>query len=160
GFYMGMPYGDVFGHRGYFHSLFFAFLLSLGVMFSGFRECRRFSQPWWGLGLFFFLLISTHGFLDALTNGGLGVAFFSPFVTTRHFFPWTPLKVSPIGWEIFLSPWGREVLLNEIIWVWIPSFLLIGGFKIFSKILSQSSRNHPPSGQCHPLRNTRPSGFQ
>ncbi len=47
--------------------------------------------------LFLFVATISHGILDALTDGGLGVAFFAPFVNTRYFFPWTPIKVSPIG---------------------------------------------------------------
>lgn len=132
GFSFGMQYGDIFGHRGFFHSLLFAFLLSVSVVGLGFKGYSKFSRPWWGL--FFFLLTSAHGVLDALTDGGWGVAFFSPFDTTRYFFPWRPLKISPIGLEGFFSPWGREVILCEMIWVWAPSILLVavvrGGRKI------------------------------
>ena len=40
-----------------------------------------------GMGLYLFLSTASHGVLDALTDGGLGVAFFSPFDQTRYFFP-------------------------------------------------------------------------
>nr|HRC76832.1 rhodanese-like domain-containing protein [Kouleothrix sp.] len=32
-----------------------------------------------------------HGVLDAMTDGGLGVAFFAPFSATRYFFPFRPI---------------------------------------------------------------------
>jgi inner membrane protein len=44
---------------------------------------------------------ASHGILDAMTDGGLGVAFFSPFDDTRCFFPFRPIKVSPIGLSFF-----------------------------------------------------------
>ena len=43
---------------------------------------------------FLFLCTMSHALLDALTDGGLGVAFFSPFSNERYFFPWTPIRVS------------------------------------------------------------------
>jgi len=139
-FFFGWRYGDIFGHRGFSHSLFFAFFLSLLVLFAGFKEIPKFSKPWWALWLFFFLLTSTHGLLDALTNGGLGVAFFSPFIETRYFLPWTPLVVSPLGWGGFFSPWGREVILSEIVWIWIPSLLLLALVKGSQKITCLKKR--------------------
>jgi inner membrane protein len=30
--------------------------------------------------------MASHGVLDALTNGGHGIAFFSPFLNERYFF--------------------------------------------------------------------------
>jgi hypothetical protein len=34
-----------------------------------------------------FLATAGHGLLDAMTNGGLGLAFFSPFDNHRYFLP-------------------------------------------------------------------------
>lgn len=59
-----------------------------------------------------------------MTNGGLGVAFFSPFNTQRYFLPWRPIPVSPIAAGRFFSPRGWHILKNEIIWVWLPMLLL------------------------------------
>jgi inner membrane protein len=55
------------------------------------------------MGLYFFLSAASHGLLDALTDGGLGVAFFSPFEQTRYFFPVRPVAVSPIGIREFFN---------------------------------------------------------
>jgi inner membrane protein len=62
--------------------------------------------------------------LDAMTDGGLGVAFFSPFDNTRYFFPWRPILVSPISLTRFFSEHGLAVLLSELVWIWIPAGLL------------------------------------
>ncbi|MGH7489464.1 MAG: metal-dependent hydrolase, partial [bacterium] len=59
-----------------------------------------------------------------LTDGGLGVAFFSPIDTARYFFPWHPIKVSPISVGRFFSGRGLSVLRSEMIWVWVPASLL------------------------------------
>ena len=123
-FYFNPGYGSLWWHRGFTHSLFFAFLLSLAVVWLGFRQDDPFRPSRWKLWVFFFLLACSHGALDALTGRAYGVAFFSPFDTTRYSFPWAPIKISPIGLKSFFSPRGKEVILSEIFWVWIPSLLL------------------------------------
>jgi len=70
---------------------------------------RSRAQLLWNASLLF-LTTASHGFLDAMTNGGLGIAFFSPFDPTRYFFPWKPILVSPIGLGRFLSQRGAAVL--------------------------------------------------
>ena len=64
--------------------------------------------------LYFFLATASHGLLDAMTDGGLGVAFFSPFDNRRYFLPWTPIRVSPIGIEPFFTARGLEVLEERV----------------------------------------------
>ena len=73
---------------------------------------------------FFFLATASHGLLDAMTDGGLGVAFCSPFDTRRYFLPWTPIRVSPIGLGRFLGARGLAVLRTEFLWIWIPAIAL------------------------------------
>jgi inner membrane protein len=123
-FYFGFPYGHFLGHRGFSHSLAFACLWALLVsapLFAG--------EPWRRrVRIFacFFAATALHSLLDAMTSGGLGVAFFSPFDTTRYFLPWRPIRVSPIGLEAFFSRWGLEVIASEAKYVWIPSFIIMG----------------------------------
>lgn len=123
GFSLGIDYGDPFGHRGITHSIFFAALLALGVVSfvfpRGVPKLSRFS-----LWLFLFLATASHGFLDAMTNGGLGVAFFAPFYNARFFFPWRPVQVSPIGITNFIADGGLSVFPSEILWIWLPSAVL------------------------------------
>jgi len=139
GFVFGIKYGDLLGHRGFSHSLLFAFIVSLFVVLSSFRSIPRFSRQWFYMILFFFLVTASHGFLDAFTDGGLGVAFFSPFDTTRYFFPWRPLDVSPIGIRSFFNRYGLKVLKTEFLWIWIPSILCILASLMFRK------KSRPPS---------------
>lgn len=125
GFACGIPYDHFFGHRGFFHSPFFALLVSTLVVCVFFRDVEIFSRQWFFYFIFFFLLSASHGILDAFTNGGLGIALLSPFDNTRYFFPWRPLTVSPIGIQGFLSKWGLMVMKSELLWVWLPSFLMV-----------------------------------
>ena len=125
-FALGIPYEHVLGHRGFFHSISFAFLVGLGVTAVFFRQERWFTRRWWGLAAYFSLLTATHGILDALTSGGLGIALLAPFDNTRYFFPVTPIEVSPIGFRRFFSEWGLRVAVSEILWVWAPVLSLVG----------------------------------
>jgi inner membrane protein len=74
--------------------------------------------------LFLFLATASHGVLDAMTTGGLGVAFFAPFDAGRYFLPWRPIEVSPLGVGRFLGARGVRVLASEALWVWLPAALL------------------------------------
>ena len=121
GMVMGIPYAHFFGHRGFFHSPFFALLVGVAVTCIWFREEKAFSKRWWQLAAYFFLVTASHGILDAFTSGGLGIALLSPFSNQRFFAPWTPIQVSPIGFRHFFSPWGLRVMISEFVIVWIPS---------------------------------------
>ena len=121
GFPLGIQYGDMWGHRGMTHSVVFAALLA-GILVAVWYRTKP-AVTLMGLFIYFFLCTVSHGVLDALTDGGLGVAFFSPFDTTRYFFSVRPVLVSPIGGEFF-SPYGVRVLANEVIWIWLPSCAL------------------------------------
>jgi inner membrane protein len=133
GFYFGIKYGDVFGHRGFFHSLTFALLVSLTVVFLTFRSVPRSSKHWWGLLAFFFFVTASHGLLDSMTDKGMGVGFFIPFDNTRYFMPWRPVYASPMKISRFFSYSGIEVLTAEIIWIWVPVMLFYAGVNICRK---------------------------
>jgi inner membrane protein len=100
-------------------------LLSLVVVVAFFRSVPPFSRAWFALVGLLFMVGATHPILDALTNGGLGVALFAPFDNTRYFFPVTPIEVAPISLEEFLGEWGVQVLMSEFLWVWIPTLLVV-----------------------------------
>ncbi|HEY0029333.1 MAG TPA: metal-dependent hydrolase [Bacteroidia bacterium] len=123
-FKFGIAYEAFWGHRGFTHSFFFALLLGMLITFL-FYKSVFFSKRAIGYILFFALCTASHGILDAMTTGGLGVAFFSPFDTTRYFFPWRPIQVSPIGAGNFFSEWGIRVIKSEAIWIGIPSAIFI-----------------------------------
>jgi inner membrane protein len=123
GFAMGIDYGDPFGHRGFTHSLFFAALLAGAATSLVFpRGVPNLSKT--SLWMYLFLATASHGFLDAMTNGGLGVAFFAPLYNGRFFLPWRPIQVSPIGITNFIADGGLSVFPSEFLWIWLPSALL------------------------------------
>jgi inner membrane protein len=128
GFAFGVRYGDLLGHRGLSHSLAFSAVLGTLVALLFFRD-ERGAPPGrrsaalrrWPLAAYFAAVTASHGLLDALTDGGLGVAFFAPFDDGRYFFPWRPIEVSPIGAGFF----SRRGLASEFVWVWLPALLLV-----------------------------------
>ena len=123
GFRFGIRYGDFWGHRGFTHSLVFAALLAGAIIALGFRKATP-GLSHLSLWAYFFLATASHGLLDAMTDGGLGIAFFSPFDNHRYFLPWTPIRVSPIGAGRFFSDRGLAVLQSELVWIWVPAALL------------------------------------
>ena len=130
GFSWGVGYDSLWGHRGLSHSLCFAFLLSLGVVGLVWRDGAPGSRPWWTAVLYFFVVTASHGVLDAMTNGGRGIAFFAPFDTTRYFFPWRPIRVSPISIPAFFSSRGLQILGSEFVYIWLPITLLCAAVRV------------------------------
>jgi len=149
GFRFGIHYGGFWGHRGFTHSLIFAALLASTAAVVLFRRAIS------GIGRFtlftyLFLAAASHGMIDAMTNGGLGVAFFSPFDNSRYFLPWRPIRVSPIslrrffsggGYTVFSGRW-YGVLQSELLWVWVPAF-------IFAALMLKLKRTR--AADAHPL---------
>jgi inner membrane protein len=122
GLRLGIPYEAMAGHRGITHSLAFAAALAWLLAQAAraptddVRERRR-------ALLYLFLATASHGLLDAMTNGGLGVAFFAPFSAARFYLPWRPIWVSPMGLRAFFTPSGEEALFSEFTWIWGPAEL-------------------------------------
>lgn len=118
-FKLGIPYASQWGHRGFTHSLVFAASVSLFLMLFS-KQLQ--SRPWI---IFWFCFVSctSHALLDAMTNGGLGVALYWPFNSERIFFPFTPIQVSPIGVSNFFTERGLAVIASELWWVLIPALV-------------------------------------
>ncbi len=119
-FKLGIAYHDAFGHRGFSHSLLFAAILGALAALA----CRPLHSGPLKAGLWVALATASHSLLDAMTNGGLGVAWFWPWSDARYFMPFHPIAVSPIGLSRFLSERGLLVLQSEARWVWLPCLLL------------------------------------
>jgi inner membrane protein len=122
-FRMGIAYDHAAGHRGLSHSAVFAILMG----FLAASVCKRLGVK--AMVAFLFVAISglSHGLLDMLTNGGLGVALAWPFSEERYFFASQVIEVSPIGVRRFLSARGIDVLRSEVIWVWCPAAVMAIG---------------------------------
>ena len=125
GFAFGVRYADPLGHRGLSHSFFFAAVV--GIIVAALYGAQGPRRVW--LAAYFAVVTASHALLDALTDGGLGVALFAPFSNERYFFPWRPIEVSPIG-PNFFSGRGMRVLLSELRWIWVPSALLVAAVSL------------------------------
>ena len=120
GFLLGIQYSDFWGHRGFTHPLVFAALLA-GILTAALASSTASQIERHSLFAYLFIATASHGVLDAMTNGGMGIAFFSPFDNTRYFLPWRPICVSPIALGRFLGARGYAVLKNELLWIWLPT---------------------------------------
>lgn len=121
-FKLGIAYADAFGHRGASHSL--AFALAVGVL--GALAARWLGTTRWRAFAVLAFCTASHPLLDALTNGGLGVALLWPWSEARVFAPWRPIAVSPIG-AGFFSLRGLAVLGSEWVWVVAPLAAMAAG---------------------------------
>ena len=143
-FHFGLPYGHMLGHRGLSHSLPFAAVLA-AIVTVFLRRIRTTSGSVGLLWAFFFLATASHGLLDAMTDGGLGVAFFAPFSDARYFLPWRPIVVSPIGVGEFFGPRGLRVIWSELGWVWLPSAVVfLAGLSKWGVVIRHRDREGQP----------------
>lgn len=124
GYKFGVPYDSTFGHRGFTHSIVFALLMGWLASWI-FTKINSAKKDKWKMAFYFFVVTISHPLLDACTTGGLGVAFFSPFSNHRYFFPFHPIKVSPIAVNSFFSDWGLRVLLSEALWIGLPTLVVV-----------------------------------
>ncbi len=116
GFFMGVPYDSLWGHRGLSHSLAAASLAGfLGLILAPALKAGRIISAVFLLGAVF-----SHIVLDAATSGGLGPAAFWPLEDGRHFLPWRPIRVAPMRPSAMLSGRGPAVIVSELKWVWLP----------------------------------------
>ena len=119
GYLLGFHHGDLLNHRGITHSLLFAAVFASLAFLATSSGASRSPLIW----TYLFLAGASHGLLDALTDRtGLGIPFLWPFDSTRYFFPFTPIGMSPLAHHFF-SQRGVSVLLSEMLWVWVPSLL-------------------------------------
>ncbi len=151
GFYFGVHYASIFGHRGFTHSLAFAALTGIVATFLTFPAVPGLSKKRWTLFLFFFAVTAFHGVLDAMTNGGYGIGFFIPFDDARYFLPWRIMEVSSIRIAEFFTRRSLTILLNEVLWIWVPLILLT----ILSTVIRHKLRTGKNRPFARPLRNKR-----
>ncbi len=120
GFWLGVPYGSAFGHRGFTHSLTFAALLGLAAI----PLAERLRSSRLKTFLVIFASAASHGLLDTLTDGGLGIGLLIPFSMQRFFAPWRPIVVSPLSIAGFFNLRAPAALRSEILFVWLPCLIV------------------------------------
>ena len=127
-FKLDIPYEHPLGHRGFSHSILFAFIWAALLSFIVTKTDR--------IMYFIVLFFSTvsHGILDAMTTGGKGVGFLIPFQNDRYFLPFQVIKVSPLGIRNFFSEWGIQVLLSELKYIIIPCCIILVTLLIIKKV--------------------------
>jgi inner membrane protein len=76
-----------------------------------------------------------------MTDKGMGVGFFIPFDNTRYHMPWRPIYASPMSISRFFGRAGIEVLVAEILWIWLPMIAFSAGVTTCRKM----KKNHFPS---------------
>jgi inner membrane protein len=105
-FALDIPWGSLFAHRGFFHSPFF---LALFCSLLAAIVARR---TWLPLAALWTACAISHPLLDMLTDGGSGVMLLFPISEARLFFPWRPIRVSPLGIARFFDRAG-PILRSE-----------------------------------------------
>lgn len=114
-FWGAIPYKNFLGHRGFFHSPFFAIVTGLMLSVLVAILLRRISfDAWWRVSVVFIVSLTSHGLIDAMTDGGLGVMLLFPFSEERLFLPWRPIHVSPILSTGLMSGRLWEILISEL----------------------------------------------
>ena len=139
GFSFGIAYQDPWGHRGLTHSLPFAGVLS--ALLVGLLYRQQSPRAKTAVVFYLFLCTASHGLLDAMTDGGLGVAFFSPFDTSRYFFSVRPIAVSPIGISGFFHEGAFRVLTSEAQWIWLPGTAAFVVLRLLQGLHSRRERH-------------------
>ena len=119
-FTLGIPYRAPFGHRGASHSIMAALLCGLFCTLCSWLGRPHSNKSPLYTGIFAGAVVASHGLLDTLTDGGLGVALLWPLSNQRFFAPWRPLPVAPIGFRL-ISPYGARVMLTELL-CFLPLF--------------------------------------
>jgi inner membrane protein len=139
-FRLGIPYSDAFGHRGATHSLAFALLVALAATaFHGKLDASR--RATFGLVL---AAAASHPILDALTNGGLGVALLWPLSDERFFSPVAPIHVAPISAYRLFTSRAVRVFGSEALWVWAPCAIAAGAARIVRRAVAVAAGSTAP----------------
>ena len=105
-FALDIPRGSLFSHRGFFHSPFFL------ALFCSVLAAVVAKGAWLPLAGLWTACAVSHPLLDMLTDGGSGVMLLFPISEVRLFFPWRPIRVSPLGIGRFFDRAG-PILRSE-----------------------------------------------
>jgi len=111
-----LPYSHPLSHRGLGHSLLFAlaaaFCITISCYLAGVVRGKLFTL--FLVWLVVASVMGSHGLLDALTDGGLGIGLLSPLDLRRYFFPIRPIPVALLSPEAILSSYMLHVYSVEL----------------------------------------------
>ena len=144
-YFFMQEYESVCGHRGFTHSLLFALLTSIIVNIIVHFASNEWSkniplmQCWESILflLFYFGVTISHSVEDSMVcferidpqTGkkikvpfGISPAYFSPFSNKRTYMCscYYPILVSPLGIKRFFTPYGKQVLKSEFVYIVVP----------------------------------------
>ena len=71
-------------------------------------------------------LVAIAQLAGSVTTGGKGVGWLWPWSDERFFAPWQVIKVAPFALSRYTTPYGHQVIISELMWVWLPGMLLMG----------------------------------
>ncbi|MCG5053219.1 MAG: metal-dependent hydrolase [Myxococcales bacterium] len=114
---LGQPDHGLLGHRGFTHTWVFAGLVA-ALAYWIFRRGRYPVR----VAVLSFLVVASHGVLDAATTDSRGIALLWPLLPERITLPLRPIPVAPSGLA-YLSARGLEVSLVEALY-FLPLMLL------------------------------------
>lgn len=120
----GAAYRGMWGHRGITHSLAFA-AFGAAVLVATFFRSARWDARRGRLWAIFFAAGTSHGVLDSMMASGLDVAFLAPFSAARYPSAFHPIVVTPASGNVFLDAGGIRVTNSEILWLWVPSLVVL-----------------------------------
>ncbi len=131
---------DLWGHRGLTHSLAAGLALGTAAAFVFFSRAGLRSADFRRALLFLCFAGVSHGLLDALTFGAIGVALLAPFTAHRFLFPLHLVPVLPLGIPEVFSKLGLQVLADELLWMVAPWALLLEAAHLLSSPARRTRR--------------------
>lgn len=135
-------WGTWLAHRGFTHSLSFAFIVGPVAAYLCFRD-PSFAALRWRYAAALSLATASHGLLDAMAPYGTHVMLFWPFSTHRYVLPWSVFDAERLPWPRTFAGRVFRVAKNEFLWGWIPSILLLTATAALRRGRLLVSRNGP-----------------
>lgn len=134
--WLGIPFGSPWGHRGFTHSLCFAALLALACcglwQYGRQHPLRVFS--------FIFIAAASHGLLDACNLRGNGVMLLWPFSDELWHSPWRFIAISPLDPSHLTNGRWLHIMLSEWLYLWLPAAVLAASLILLRRVAAAWQR--------------------
>ena len=81
----------------------------------------------WADSLLAVLTVSllSHSLLDSVTTGGRALAGCGRGQMNAFSLPRQVIKVAPFALSRYTTPYGHQVIISELMWVWLPGMVLM-----------------------------------